>query len=82
MKKCEYVKEQLRDNIAKPSKLWKVLKSIGLPLNSSNEAKICLKENAVLFFEPKETSSVFKRFFENLAQSLVNKLPPAPKNLA
>ena len=78
LKKCEYIKEQLRDNIAKPSKLWKVLKSIGLPSNSGNDAKICLKENDILFFEPKETSGVFKRFFENLAQSLVNKLPRAP----
>ena len=77
-KKCVYVKEQLRDNIAKPSKLWKVLKSIGLPSKSSNNADICLKENDVLFFEPKETSNIFKRFYENLAQTLVNKLPPAP----
>ena len=75
LKKCEYVKEQLKANISKPSKLWKVLKSIGLPSNSCNE--ICLKENEVLHFEPKETSNIFKKFYENLAQLLVGELPPA-----
>ncbi|MCP4266595.1 MAG: hypothetical protein GY777_13675, partial [Candidatus Brocadiaceae bacterium] len=79
VKKCDYFKNQLKDNIAKPSKLWKVLKSIGLPSNANNAAKVCLKdENDTLRFEPKETCNVFKNFYENLAQSLVDKLPPAP----
>ena len=79
VKKCDYIKNQLRDNIAKPSKLWKVLKSIGLPSNASSAAKVCLKdENNTLLFEPKETCNVFKTFYENLAQSLVDKLPTAP----
>ena len=78
MKKCDYVKCQLKENIAKPSKLWKTLKSIGLPSKSKNQSKICLKENEEMFFEPKETSRIFKNFYENLAQSLVDQLPPAP----
>jgi len=79
LKKCTYIKDQLRENIAKPSKLWKVLKSIGLPSKANNTAKVCLKnkDNALLF-EPKETSNVFKEFYENLSQSLVDKLPSAP----
>jgi len=78
-KKCTYVKDQLRANIAKPSKLWKVLKSIGLPSNANNTAKVCLKDkDNALLFEPKETSNIFKDFYENLAQSLVDKLPTAP----
>ena len=77
-KKCEYVKDQLKANIAKPSKLWKVLKSLGISSKESTEGKICLKENDVTYFEPKETSGIFKKFYENLAQSLVNQLPPAP----
>ena len=65
--------------MANPSKLWKVLKSIGLPSNTNNATKVCLKdENNALLFEPKETCNVFKNFYENLAQSLVEKLPPAP----
>ena len=31
-----------------------------------------------MYFEPKETSKIFKTFYENLAQSLVDKLPSAP----
>ena len=30
-KKCDFIKDQLKANIAKPSKLWKVLKSLGFP---------------------------------------------------
>jgi len=79
VKKSDYFKDQLRANTAKPSKLWKVLKSIGLPSKLGNTAKVCLKnENNALLFEPKETCNVFKNFYENLAQSLVDKLPPAP----
>ena len=77
-KKCDFVKNELRENIAKPSKLWTTLKSIGLPSKSKDESKICLKENETMFFEPKETSRIFKNFYENLAQTLVDKLPPAP----
>ena len=76
--KLDYIKNQLNENIAKPSKLWKTLKSIGLANKGKNEAKICLEENNKMFFEPKEVSRIFKQFYENLAQSLVDKLPPAP----
>ena len=79
IKKCSYVKDQLKTNIAKPSKLWKVLKAIGLPSNTNNNSKVCLKDkNNALLFEPKQTCNVFKNFYENLAQSLVDILPPAP----
>ena len=78
LKKCDFIKEQLRENIAKPSKLWKTLKLIGLPSKSKDESKICLKENGTMFFEPKEVCRIFKNFYENLAQSLVDELPPAP----
>ena len=64
VKKCDYFKNQLKDNIAKPSKLWKVLKSIGLPSNANNASNVCLKdENDALVFEPKETCNVFKMFY-------------------
>ena len=76
--KCDFVKEQLKENIAKPSKLWKVLKSLGLSSKGSNDGKICLKDNGVAYFDPKETSGIFKTFYENLAQSLVDNLPTAP----
>ena len=55
-KKCDFVKEQLKENIAKPSKLWKVLESRGLSSKGSNDGKICLKDNGVAYFDPKENS--------------------------
>ena len=76
-KKCDFVKNQLKTNIAKPSKLWKVLKSLGLS-SKCDSSKICLKENGTAHFEPKETSTIFKNFYENLAQSLVDVLPKPP----
>ena len=54
------------------------MKEIGLPKQGKNEAKICLEENNEMFFEPKEVGRIFSKFYENLAQSLVDKLPPAP----
>ena len=77
MKKCDFVKNQLKTNIAKPSKLWKVLKSLGLS-SKCDSSKICLKENGTAHFEPKETSTIFKNFYGNLAQSLVDVLPKPP----
>ena len=77
-KKCDYIKEQLRINKAKPAKLWKTLKSLGMSSKGSNGSKVCLKDNDVTYFEPKETCGIFKRFYENLAQSLLDQLPPAP----
>ena len=61
VKKCLYVKDQLKANIAKPSKLWKVLKDIGLPSNAPNNSKVCLKDkNNALLFEPKENAMFSK----------------------
>ena len=45
-----------------------------------DSSKICLKENGTAHFEPKETSTIFKNFYENLAQSLVDVLPK-PSNV-
>ena len=75
--KCDYIKEQLKINKAKPAKLWKTLKSLGMSSEGSNTGNV-LKENEVTYFEPKETCGIFKRFYEKLAQSLLDQLPPAP----
>ena len=75
--KCDFIKDQLKANIAKPSKLWKVLKSLGLSSKGSTNAKVCLKENEIAHFEPKETSGILRKFYENL--SLVDKLSASPK---
>ena len=43
-KKCDFIKDQLKANMAKLSKLWKVLKSLGLSSKGSTNAKVCLGE--------------------------------------
>ena len=55
------------------------MKSLGLSSRDSNNSKVCLKENGIAYFEPKETSGIFRKFYENLAQTLVDKLPAPPK---
>ena len=50
LNKGEYVKEQFKANIAKPSKHWKVLKSIGLPSNSCNKYTIWSKRKGSITF--------------------------------
>ena len=55
------------------------MKSLGLSSKNSNNSKVCLKENGIAYFEPKETSGIFRKFYENLAQTLVDKLPAPPK---
>ena len=47
-------------------------------IKGSNDGNIFLKYNGVVYFDPKETLGIFKTFYENLAQSLVDKLPTAP----
>ena len=55
------------------------MKSLGLSSRDNNNSKVCLKENGVAYFEPKETSGIFRKLYENLAQTLVDKLPASPK---
>ena len=55
------------------------MKSLGLSSKGSNNCEVCLKENGIPYFEPKETSGIFRTFYENLAQVLVDKLPVSPK---
>ena len=64
--KCDFIKDQLKANIAKPSKLWEVLKSLGLSSKGSTNAKVCLKKNEIAHFEPKETSGIFRIFLKTL----------------
>ena len=77
-KKKEYVKGKLDDNIGKPKELWKTLKSLGLSVTNKSGAKICLKAENELSFDPKTNSEIFMKFFANLASDLVKKLPAPP----
>ena len=78
-KKESFIKDELAENINEPKKLWKTIKSLGLPSKISSSAKICLKEKNKVIFEPKQVSEIFNKYFSSLAENLVAKLPPAPK---
>ena len=48
---------------------------MGLPSKKEGNAKVCLKNNGNISFDPKENANIFKAFYENLASGLVEKLP-------
>ena len=80
VKKKQFYKEKLKENIGKPKDLWKTLKSLGLPSKKgSNISNICLKKDDKTNFDEKTDANTFKEFYCNLAGDLLKKLPP-PSN--
>ena len=73
-----YFKEKLKENTANPKKLWKTLKQLGLPEKRLPCTDVCLKVED-LKFDPFTISELFKKFYSNLANDLVRKLPAASK---
>ena len=76
-KKKAYFEEKLKANTANPKKLWETLKELGLQNNRSPSSNICLKKKDGLTFDSFAISGVFQKFYSNLANNLVNKLPAA-----
>ena len=79
LKKHDFFKNKLNENIGDPKNLWKTLQSLGLPKKTSSVSNICLKQNDKNVFSPKATAEMFKDFFSNIASNLASKLP-APTN--
>ena len=50
-----------------------------MPSKGGRQSKISLKKNGVVFFDPKKNADIFCRFFSNLADSLILKLPRVKK---
>ena len=78
-KKKLYLEEKIAENKNNPKELWRTLKSLGMPSKRERQSKISLKENSVVSFDPNKNAIIFCRFFSNLADSLLLKLP-RPKN--
>ena len=78
-KKNEFYKEKLKENISKPKKLWKALKSLGLPCKKGSISNICLKIDYKTSLDKKTNANTFKELFCNSASDLVAELPP-PSN--
>ena len=77
VKKKQFYKEKLKENIDKPKDLWKTLKSLGLPSKKgSNISNICLKKDDKINFDEKTNANTFKEFYCNLGGNLLKKLPP------
>ena len=51
---------------------------MGLPSKAASASNICLTDKNEILFNDTKNCSIFKRFFSNLAQNLVSKLPLSP----
>ena len=77
-KKKKFFSKKLEENIGDPKELWKNLKKLGLPKTKTPSSNICLKGNDGLSFCSLSIANNFKKFFSNLAQNLIEKLPTGP----
>ena len=68
-KKKDFYQEKFRENVGKPKKLLKALKSVGLP---SKINQISLKGGEKISYGEKANNNSFKNFYANLALNLVN----------
>ena len=59
-KESQLYEEKLKENIGKPKKLWKALKSLGLPPENGTILNICLKKDDKICFDDKTSSNAFK----------------------
>ena len=58
-KKREFYETNLRQKISKPKKLWKTLKSMGLPSKAVTASNICLKDTNQIVFNDIKNCSIF-----------------------
>ena len=59
-KKKNFVTQKLTENISKPRKLWKTLKTLGLPNKNGPSTKIVLGTNEKVSLDKKENAENFK----------------------
>ena len=69
----------MRKTKGKHDKSWKTLKQLGLPEKRLPCTDVCLKAEEELKFDPFTISELFKKFYSNLANDLVQKLPAAAR---
>ena len=81
LKKRNDFETKFAENIGKPKELWKTLKAFGLPNEVSIVTINAPRDNKVVIYDLKFISEVFQTFFDNLAETLLQKLPPPPNKL-
>ena len=73
VKKKQFYKEKLKEDISKPKRLWKALISLGLLCKKGSISNICLKKDGKTSFDDKMNANNFKEIF--------SKLPPPSNKL-
>ena len=76
-KKKTFFENKFNDAIDKPKKLWKALKSVGLPSKTLGCGINALKVKNTIF-ETKSTLEVFENYCSTLADNLLKKLSSPP----
>ena len=76
-KKSSYFEEKLVQNSTNSKMLWKTLKFLGLNFNKGDQAKVPRNKDGTIQFEPRENTNICKKFCPEVANTLVQKLPPA-----
>ena len=78
--KQNYVKEHLTENSGCIKKLWKSIKNLGfMGKIKAQNINIGLRKDNDIVFDKKYVANKFNSFFCNIAQLLVEKLPPNDK---
>ena len=72
VKKKQFYKEKLKEDISKPKELWKALKSLGLLCKKGSISNICLKKDGKTSFDEINANN-FKEIFSKLPPP-INKL--------
>ena len=79
-KKRSVFEKKLSESIAKPTDLWKALKSLGLPDETSSFEVNALKTNNTVEHDANSVLEGFKNYYSTLAENLVKMLPKHPIN--
>lgn len=69
--KSDCIMENVKENKNNPSKLWKILKSLGFRNENKSGSNIVLNKNGELSFDSKSNANYMNDFFTNVASDLV-----------
>ena len=71
-KKPSYFREKSVKKSKNPKMLWKALKSLGLNSKERNKAKVSLKKDGTIQFEPRKNTNIFRKFYPEVAANLLH----------